>query len=152
MKPVYIAAALLLIFCADFLPAQSAAEEIETLLSTEAVTYAAAARFLLEAADVIVTPDPQEAFRYAMWQKWLPKNTAADGTARLDGISKLLMHSFDMKGGVMYSITKNHRYAYRELVHKKIIQGRCGPAMNVSGERLLAITGRMLSEKEKETD
>ena len=152
MKRTCITAVFLFVFCAGFLPAQSTAEEIETLLSTNAVTYAQAARFLLEAADAMVTSDPQEAFRYAVWQKWLPKNAAANDTARLDGISMLIMRSFDMKGGVMYSVAKKPHHAYRELVHKNIIQGRAGPAMKVSGERLLAITGTMLSEKEKETD
>jgi hypothetical protein len=36
------------------------------------------------------------------------------------------------------------------LVYKKIIQGRADPAMNVSGERLLLITGRILALGESE--
>jgi hypothetical protein len=137
------------IFSTGRLPAQSTATEIETLLSTGAVTYAAAARFLLEASETLKTSNPDEAFQYAVEQNWLPKKAAADDPARLDAVSLLLMRSFKIKGGLFYSLTKNSHYAYRELVHKKIIQGRTDPAMNVSGERLLLITGRMLSMQEE---
>jgi hypothetical protein len=58
------------------LSAQNTAEEIETLLSTNAVSYAAAARFLLEASGAMTTNDPEAAFRYATEQNWLPKSAA----------------------------------------------------------------------------
>jgi outer membrane protein OmpA-like peptidoglycan-associated protein len=130
--------------------AQSPAEEIETLLSTKAVTYAAAARFLLEASETIITYDPDEAFRYAVARNWLPKKAAPDTLARLDGVSLLLMRSFGIKGGIMYSIIKNPHYAYRELAYKHIILGRAEPAMNVSGERLLFITLRILNLRDED--
>ncbi|MCL2210546.1 MAG: hypothetical protein FWB95_01340 [Treponema sp.] len=150
-------AVLLFFISAAFLQAQSAAaglpvaEEIETLLAADAVTYLQAARFLLEASDAYATFDSQDAFRYAQEQKWLPKKADADDTARLDAISLLVMRSFGMKGGVMYSITKNTtalaaHYSYRELTAKKVIQGRTSPAMNVSGRQLLFITERMISQ------
>ena len=126
--------------------AQSTAEEIETLLGTGAVTYAQAARFVLEASDAMVTSSHEEAFRYAAERNWLPKNAAVDDAARLDGISLLLMRSFDLKGGLFYSIFKNAHYAYRELTYRNVIQGRANPDMNVSGERLLFLTGRILSQ------
>jgi outer membrane protein OmpA-like peptidoglycan-associated protein len=128
----------------------SPAEEIETLLSTNAVTYAAAARFLLEASDTMVTSNPDEAFRYAAERNWLPKNVAADDAARLDGVSLLLMRSFDIKGGILFTLTGNAHYAYRELEYKNVIQGRADPAMNVTGGRLLFITKRVLSMREEE--
>ncbi|MDR0322234.1 MAG: hypothetical protein LBI28_12100, partial [Treponema sp.] len=84
--------------------AQSPAEEIETLLSTNAVTYAAAARFLLEASDTMATSDPNVAFRYAAERNWLPKKAGANDAARLDGVSLLLMRSFGIKGGILYSV------------------------------------------------
>jgi hypothetical protein len=125
--------------------AQSPAEEMETLLSTDAVTYAAAARFLLEASDTMATSDPDEAFRYAAERNWLPKNSGANDPARLDGVSLLLMRSFGINGGLMYTLTGNAHYAYRELEYKKIIQEEAYPAMNVSGRQLLFITNRVLT-------
>jgi len=144
---------ILLIFCfltaPAFLAAQSTAQEIETLLGTNAVTYAQAARFALEASDTLAVPDPNEAFRYAAEHGWLPKNVSANDTARLDGISLLLMRSFDIGGGILYSIAKNPHYAYRELAYREVIRGRADPAMNVSGELFLFLTGRILSQRDE---
>jgi hypothetical protein len=125
--------------------AQSPATEIETLLKSNAVTYAAAARFLLEASDTMVTSDKNAAFRYAAERNWVPKKASANDPVRLDGIALLLMRSFGIKGSPQYSIFKNPHYAYRELTYKNIIQGRADPAMKVSGEQLLIITNRVLS-------
>jgi len=137
--------ALCFLAVSSFLSAQSTAMEIETLLETNAVTYAQAARFILEAAGVKVTPHPEEAFYFAEQNNWLPRNAAAGDTARLDKISLLLMRSFDIKGGLFYSMTKSSHYAYRELVYKGIIQGRHDPAMKVSGERLIFYVNRIYS-------
>ena len=156
MKPKSLPAILLFFSCVAFFQAQSAAaelpvaEEIEALLAANAVTYAQAARFLLEASDAFAKYDSQEAFRYAQEQKWLPKKAGADDKARLDEISLLAMRSFEMKGGVMYSITKNKHYSYRELAAKKIIQGRTSPSMKITGRQLLYITERMLSSADTE--
>jgi len=124
---------------------QSIAAEIETLLQADTITYAQAARFVLEAADARITSNPEEAFNYAVQQKWLSKKVSSGGTARLDRISLLLMRSFDVKGGIFYSMTKAPHYAYRELVYKSVIQGRHDPSMQVSGERLIFYVNRILA-------
>jgi len=126
-----------------FLHAQTAAE-IEGLLETKAVSYGQAARFILEAADVSGFTDPVQAFAYAREQKWLPNRATPDSEARLSGISLLVMRSFDIKGGLFYSIAKNSHYAYRELVYQDIIQGRSDPGMSVSGSELLFMVNRVL--------
>jgi hypothetical protein len=150
MKFIYLPVIVLFIFCTTRLPAQETAEEIERLLSKNVITYAAAARFILEASDTLVTSDVHEAFLYASQRKWLPRNAAENDAARLDGVSLLIMRSFNLKGGIMYSIIKSPHYSYRELVSKNIIQGRTDPAMYASGEKLLFITGKVLSQKESE--
>jgi hypothetical protein len=141
-------AAICLLVCPVFSAAQSTAVEIETLLDTKVVTYAQAARFVLEAADVKKTANPQEAFDYAVERKWLPRNTAIDDPAKLAGISLLLMRSFDIRGGLFYTLFKNPHYAYRELVNIDVIQGRHAPGMTVSGERLLFYVNRVLASQE----
>jgi len=141
---------LLFILCfltgAAFLHSQSTADEIEMLLNTRAVTYAQAARFVLEAADVAAIRGHEEAFSYAAQRGWLPQRVSANDTARLDSVSLLLMRSFNIKGGLLYTITKSPHFAYRELTYRETIQGRANPGMNVSGEMLLFITGRILSQ------
>jgi len=124
--------------------AQTAAE-LEILLATVALNYEQAASFVLRAADVTASGS---AFNYASEQKWLPAKAAPDDIAALDGVSLLVMGAFGIKGGIMYSATKNPHYAYRELVHQGIIQGRADPDLAVSGDRLLFVISRALDRIE----
>jgi hypothetical protein len=128
-----------------FLSAQSTAVEIETLLNTEVVRYGQAARFVFEASGTMVTDSPEEAFNHAVRQGWLPANSRTNDNARLDAISLLLMRSFEIKGGIFYSLTKNSHYAYIELVYNNVILGRHDPAMPVSGAKLLSYVSRILA-------
>jgi hypothetical protein len=146
----YLPLFLFFAICTGGLSAQSTAAEIEALIGTKAVTCAQAARFLLEASETMITYDSDEAFRYAQERRWLPKNAVSDKEARLDEVSLLIMRSFGFKGGIFYTIFKYPQYAYRELRYNNIIQGRVGPAMNVSGDQLLFITGKTLAWKELE--
>jgi len=127
------------------------ANDIDELLETETISYQQAAWFVLAAAN----PDgfsgsPDEAFRYAIDNKWLPANASSEDRARLDGVSLLVMQSHNMKGGLMYTLTKSGRYAYRELVYLNVIQGRTDPQMTVSGDLLLFILTRILLLQEGE--
>jgi len=77
-----------------------------------------------------------------------PKKAAAGDTARLEGVSLLLMRSFGVSGGILYSLTKNSHFAYRELVYQDVIQGQTDPEMTVSGEHLLFLINRLLARFE----
>ena len=142
-----------------FLPlplfAQTAAK-LEALLNEPALTWSAAAAFVLEAAGSENPPgslgqeESFSAYRFAVERKWLPKDAAPEDTARLNGIALLLMRSFNLKGGIFYSLSKSPHYAYRELVYSGMIRGDTDPGMPVSGRELLLIISRILSVKEKE--
>ena len=126
------------------LHAQTAAE-LDTLLETDAVCAAVAARFVLEAAEILppgLSGGEAEtaAFELAVSKGWI-KGSASDN-ATLKSTAFLVMKAFNLKGGLMYSIFKNPRYAYREMVYRKIIQERSDPAQAVSGPRLLRIIDR----------
>ncbi|MDR2952815.1 MAG: hypothetical protein LBU82_06205 [Treponema sp.] len=123
------------------------ADEIETLFSAEALNYEQAASFVLRAADVQVSGS---AFAYAAEQKWLSAKTTKGGYAVLNEVSLLIMRAFDIKGGIMYSLAKSPHYAYRELVHQGIIQGRADPCLIVSGDLLLFMVGKVLDQTEGE--
>jgi len=109
--------------------------------------------FVLEAADNTMnneqgTINNWEAFRYVSDLGWLPQNATATDTARLDGLSLLIMKAFGLKGGAFYTLFQNPHYAYRELQYKKMIEGKTAPAMPVSGDLLLFILSRVLSHTE----
>ena len=140
-----------------FLPAQTALE-IEDLLKTDALNYEQTVRFVLKAADVTDPTgksnleDKAEAFRFAAEQNWLPGNVVSSDKTSLEGVSLLLMRSFDIKGGFFYSHFTNPHYAYREMVYQDIIQGRVDPEMAVSGEYLLFLVGRILARQGEAAD
>ncbi|MDR2574990.1 MAG: hypothetical protein LBC52_00945 [Treponema sp.] len=126
--------------------AQTAAE-IEALLSTAALSYEQAASLVLRVADI---PVSGSAFNYAAEQKWLSGKAAPGGIAVLDEVSLLIMGTFGIKGGIMYSAVKSPHYAYRELEHQGIIQGRADPGLVVSGGLLLFMVGKVLDRIEGE--
>jgi len=129
------------------------AERILRFLEQDQVSYRDAALLVLEAAGHLESAkqtSADDAFSFAMERGWLPKNAAPDGAARLNGIALLLMRSFGLKGGVMYSLAKNPHYSYRELVYKNIIQGKTDPKMLVPGDKFLILINRLLALEETE--
>jgi hypothetical protein len=124
------------------------ADELEVLLETKELSYAQAARFVLEAADVIVLSDGEEAFRYAQERKWLPARIAADDTARMGNVSLLLLRSYGIRGGLFFTLFLNAHYAYREIKYRQILPGRTDPEMAVSGEWLLYMVSKILAMRE----
>jgi len=148
MKKIIISFFLLLISAA--INAQTA-DEIQTLLETPAVSYEQAARFVLEAADVIISygkssdlDAAQNAMSYAVERNWLPKKAAAQDAISLESLSLLIMRAFRLKGGPMYTWSKSAHYSYREMVYKDFIRGRTDPQMKVSGETMLSIVSRVM--------
>ena len=137
----------ILFLCTVSLSAQTAAE-LDILLNTREVSTAGAARVILEAAKLL--PEglygeeaQNAAYKTALSMKWLTKEP--DEALTMKDAAFLVMKAFDMKGGLMYSLFHSPRYAYREMVYRKLIQGRSDPAMHVSGPGLLQIMGGTLN-------
>ena len=137
-----------LLFCAALVHAQTAAE-LEDLLKVKEITWAEAAYFTLASSAEALPASGQaarfEAFQSAREQGRLPDNAEAGGKARLDGLSLLLMRSFDVPGGLMYQAFHNPRYAYRELKALGFIRGRAYATDTVSGVEFLHLLGNLLS-------
>ena len=125
------------------------AQAIEELLDTQTVSMEQAAWLVLEAAATpyqTFIPYAASAFRHAADQGWVPETAQASDSIRLDQASLLIMRAFGIRGGIFYSLTGNPRYAYRELTYLNVIQGRSVPGMTVSGEQLLFMISRILSQ------
>ena len=126
---------------------------MDVLLETKTVSVGKAARFVLGAAELL-PPElsgataETEAYTIARSKGWV--KTTAENEITLKDLAFLIMKAFELKGGAMYSLFKNPRYAYREMRYRKLIQGKADPAMKVSGQRLLQIIGRTLSYFNKE--
>ena len=139
--------ALCFALLATALQAQTA-KEMDLLLADPQLSYARAARYILPAAGILpVSVSEADAFKAALEKGWLPDGTAASSPVRLDQGSYLMMRAFSLEGGLMYRLIPGPRYAYRELVHRRFIQGRRDPAQPLSGARLVQILGRVLDDK-----
>ena len=112
------------------------AARLETLLERQELSWADAAAFIDEAADA------------EHLEPWLPKGAFPDDTAKLNGVALLLMRSFDLKGGLIYRISKSPHHAYREMVYRKVIRGNADPDRPVSGPELLMMVNRVLAMTE----
>jgi len=139
-KYLYLAVVFILLPVVGF---SQSASELEGLLRAGTVSAAVATRFILAAADLLpadISGDDAETVAYdkAAANGWI-SNKAAGDTAAYKDAAFLIMKAFDLKGGIMYSLFKNPRYAYRELVYKKIIQGWTDPDKPVSGSKLMQI-------------
>jgi hypothetical protein len=136
--------ALVLLLPAPGASAQTAAE-LDRLLAAPAVNYADAAWCVLSAAGTIPPESsPDNAYRFAADHNWLPRNAESEQPATLGGLSFLLMGAFNLKGGFMYSLRPSPRYAYRELVYRRIISGRAYSSLRLSGDYLLRLLSRTL--------
>jgi hypothetical protein len=146
MKKLVIFCLLLLVSLCAY--AQTA-QQMDTVLETSEVSWAQAAYFVLPAAGVLDENVPmQEAFETAKTQHWLPQKSKFDDTAHIDGVSLLIMRSFKMKGGLMYTMFHTARYAYRELIYEDLIINKGSPSATISGEELLYMLGRILNRTE----
>jgi len=130
-----------------FVFAQTAAE-LDIVLQADTVSAAQAARFVLGAAGLLPPglsgPAAEStAYETARSNGWL-KSTAGESVS-LKETAFLIMRAFELKGGILYSLFKNPRYAYREMVYRKLIQGRTDQSMKMSGRRLLLILDRTLA-------
>jgi hypothetical protein len=142
--------ALLAIFLAvsGVLFAQTA-DELDTILTTREITYLQAARFILTASGSL--PDGGDAFVTARENRWLPVRAKADSPVSADDsislgeVSLLIMKSFGLKGGLLYTLFSSPRHACRELAYVRIIQGRTDPGGRLNGGEFLQILGRTLA-------
>jgi hypothetical protein len=118
---------------------------LDALLDSAQATYAEAALIVLPAAGLVGEDAlPEAAFAEALARGLLPRGTEPEGAIRLGELAFLVMGAFGLKGGLLYALFPGKRYAYRELVYRRLIQGRNDPALTLSGERLLRILGRAL--------
>ena len=141
-----------LVFAPHPLDAQTASE-IDAMLRSEKVSAAALARFVLGAADLLPQGlsghgAEEAAYDMATSNGWI--KTGANESATLKDTAYIIMKAFDLKGGVFYSLFKNPRYAYREMIYRNLISGHTDQAMQVTGERLLLILDKTIRYTERQ--
>lgn len=111
---------------------------IDTLLSQPAVTWENAAWLVGRAVgtfDDAVTP--RQAAEKAVNSGWGDKTLAPEARLDLAGYSQLLVRALNIPTGLLYNVFPYPRYAYRELVFRKVIPGSLAPDDRVSGEEAM---------------
>jgi hypothetical protein len=126
---------------AGFLSAQTA-DDLDTILNTREITYSQAALFIFAAAQAD-GPIDGSVSAYNL--------ISADKIISLGEVSLLIMKSFGLKGGIVYTLFPNARHACRELVYLRIIQGRTDPGGHLNGREFLHILGRVLTYTGEDT-
>lgn len=126
---------------------------IDEILAQEVITYGHAA-YLLLSADGTVADDASVTDAHQIIEAGGGESAlgyGADAPLTLGEFSLLTMQSFDITGGLAYTLIPRPRYAARELAFRNVIQGTDYPAMDISGERALRIVGRVLALQEEGT-
>ena len=123
------------------------ASELDVMLESNTVSAAKAARFVLGAAgllpeDLSGLEAENAAYTIAFSSGWI--NVQPHEALTMKNTAFLIMRAFDIKGGIMYTLMKNPRYAYREMVYRNLIPGRTDQSMIVSGWKFLQILDRTM--------
>jgi len=138
----------ILLFLLPILTFAQTAAELDTLLKTNAVTTSVAARFVMGAAG-LTSPElsgavaNNAAYEAALSKGWV--KSAAGEAISAQETAFLMMNVFELKGGIMYRVFHNPRYAYREMIYLKLIPGRSYANSGLSGQKFLQILGRVLN-------
>lgn len=117
-------------------------EVIDDLLAQEIARPAEVSYIVLAASgELAEDASRQQALQSARERGLLGDEEAVD----LGRLSFLLMTTFDVPGGIMYSLLPGPRYATRELAFHGLIPGRPHPDRVLSGFEALQLVERFLN-------
>ena len=121
---------------------------VDALLDSGSITVGQGA-YLALAASGAIPENADVGLAFAELEKlgWVPRSAAAGTSISLKDYSYIVMRALGLPGGFMYALLPGPRYAYRQLVYARVIQGRSDPGMLVPGAVALGMIGRALDMK-----
>ena len=141
---------IIFVFLSALVYAQSS-QVIDEILLEEKATFGKTVYLVLTAAGLIPEEASiQDAVDSLADKEWRVRAQSADAVVGLGALSYLIMKSFDIPGGLFYTIFPGPRYASRELKYLGFFTGRYATGRTVSGEDVLRILGNALAWKEVE--
>ena len=134
------------------------AERIDAILAAEALSVGEAA-FLAVVSAGLMDPAQQSSEALRIIAARIAEaehrdrfgDRDADTAVSLGEFAYLLMLTHEISGGFWYRRVPGPRYAYREFAHRRLVQGQSFALQQISGERALRITGRVLAMRETES-
>jgi len=82
--------------------------------------------------------------------EWHVPAAKAEAPITFGEYSQLLMHAFDVRGGIMYRLFPGPRYAAREIEELGFPRGSGVPGRTVTGDEVVDILRQLLAWKEGE--
>ena len=140
----------LFLLCVGGLHAQSA-DFMTQLLETKNVTYGQVCYFTaLYQGSIPETASQQDAFDFINKSGYVYKDsvTAADSVTMAD-LSYLIIKTFNVKGGIMYSLFPTPRYALRLLESDGLVSQFTDPSGKIKGSDFIALFIRCLEYYDK---
>ena len=146
MKKIFVISIFLILGCLCF---GQSADIVSKMIESESVTYEDVAYFcainLGLANDNTSGEDALAALIDAKIVS-MPKNPKANIT--YDAVANMCMKTWDIKGGLFYTITKSDRYAFKELQYLGFISSSENPKKLVSGTDVLNLITRCMEKTE----
>lgn len=146
MKKKLLLVTMLLLLCAAFVSAQSA-DALTRMIESNESTVGDTAYFLaVYRGSVSENATAAEAVSALQKEGICNDNVSADDILTYKVFSGLIMRTFNVKGGLMYSLTKADRYAFRELQALGFVSSGADPMAVVSGYEALAVINDCMTE------
>ena len=118
---------------------------IDELLEQKEITFGKAVHLVLSAAEMIKEDDTEiKAIETLLDKSSHIKEKMPDDVISLGDYALIIMQVFNMKGGILYSLFPNDRYAARELAYLGFLDVKRSPYVKISGEEALRIFSRVL--------
>ena len=123
---------------------------IDVMLREKQATFGKAVYLILTSGAIISEKTPIVGALKALEEKrWGFSGKKDSDSLTIGELSLLLMKSFDLPGGIMYSLLGGPRYAYREMKYLDLIKDTKGAGGFVSGMTVVQTIGKVIEWKEK---
>ena len=143
-RPLLVLAVLFTLVCVQHGFSQSN-EVIDQLLEEEQATLGNTVYLVFLAADIAAEDwSVDRSIQELQSRGWGFDDAATDTVVDLGSMSFLLMKTFGMRGGIMYSLFPGRRYAARELAFLGFVPGYASPKRVLEGQEVTHILGRTL--------
>lgn len=122
-------------------------DKLDQILAQESLSAGSGAYLAVTAAGRLPdSADEGKCLEYCLQRGWLPAGRA-DSPLSLGEYALLLMKSFNLSGGIMYTLFPSPRYAARELGFKGFVLKEAGAYRTLDGHEGLSILALLMQEQ-----
>lgn len=139
-----------LILNLSFSAYSQSADKMSEILETQTVTYGQVSYLACVFSNTIdedVTYD--KALATMKSNSLVPMSVKTNDPIKLGKVAQIFARAANLKGGLMYTITKSQRYSFKELKAQDILPQNADPSMKISGREALAILQECIDANSK---